>query len=64
MLRACALCLHSVGRDLALTCTEPTVQAIHGLGVQVQQARHAGAACGPDAHHLDMHSWRGQRRST
>lgn len=63
LLRACALCLHSAGEHLALTCAEPTVQAIHGDGVLVKVARAPGAACGPDAHRLDMLSWKPQRRS-
>lgn len=63
-LRACVLCVHSAGEHLALACTEPTVQAIHGAGVQAHHARLSGAACGPNANHLDMHSWRAQRRSS
>lgn len=63
-LRACVLCMHSAGEHLALACTEPTVEAIHGAGVPVQQARCEGAACGPNANHLDMHSWRAQHRSS
>lgn len=66
-LRACALCMHSAvppgAVDMACLC--PTVIAIHGRTVTALQARAGEGACGPDAHHLDMHSWQahqGQQR--
>jgi hypothetical protein len=61
MLRACVLCLHSTGQHLALSCSALAVVQIHGTDTPVQQARKAGAACGPDARHLDMPSWQPRR---
>lgn len=64
-LRACALCMHSAvppgAVDMACLCS--TVIAIHGRDVTAQEARAGLGACGPDAHHLDMHSWRTQRQA-
>lgn len=62
-LRACALCMHSAVQPGAvdMACLCPTVIAIHGRAVTARQARADQGACGPDAHYLDMHSWRTQR---
>lgn len=65
-LRACALCMHSAvptgATDMACLC--PDVIAVHGRNVTAQAARAAQGACGPDAHHLDMHAWRAHREHT
>lgn len=64
-LRACALCMHSWVQpgttDVACLC--PTVIAIHGSGATAAQARSGPGACGPDARHLDMHSWQRHREA-
>lgn len=64
-MRACALCLHSAvhpgATDMACLC--PTVIAIHGSGATAAQARSGHGACGPDAMHLDMHSWQRHREA-
>jgi len=63
-LRACALCMHSAvppgATDMACLC--PVVVAIHGSGATAAVARAGQGACGPDARHLDMHSWQQHRR--
>lgn len=62
-LRACALCMHSAvppgATDMACLC--PTVIAVHGRAVTAQAARAGSGACGPDARHMDMHSWQAHR---
>jgi hypothetical protein len=62
-LRACALCMHSAvplgATDMACLC--PTVIAVHGRTVTAQAARTGTGACGPDARHMDMHSWQQDR---
>ena len=62
-LRACALCLHSAVPPGAtnMACLCPTVIAIHGVGATAALARAGQGACGPDARHLDMHSWQQHR---
>lgn len=62
-LRACTLCMHSTvppgATDMACLC--PVVIAVHGRAVTAQTARSGQGACGPDARHMDMHSWRHHR---
>ena len=64
--RACALCMHSAvppgATDMACLC--PTVIAIHGRAVTAEAARAGHGACGPDARHMDMHSWQEGRART
>lgn len=62
-LRACALCLHSAGHQTApeLMCGSPDVIACHGTATTCCQARASGAACGPDARHMDMAAWQHHR---
>lgn len=64
-LRACALCMHSAVYPGAteVACLCPTVIAIHGIGATAAQARSGPGACGPDARHLDMHSWQRHREA-
>lgn len=64
-LRACALCMHSAVYPGAteVACLCPTVIAIHGSGATAAQARSGPGACGPDARHLDMHSWQRHREA-
>lgn len=64
-LRACALCMHSAGQQagLVLVCHSPDVSAVHGPRTTCATARAPAAACGPDAHHMDMAAWQPGFRS-
>ena len=64
-LRACALCMHSAGHQPgpALVCHSPDLSAFHGARTNCATARAPGAACGPDAHHMDMAAWQQSFRS-
>jgi hypothetical protein len=66
VLRACAICMHSAGEQLAseLACHNAEVAAIHRPGAPCRIARAQAGACGPDARHMDMHSWQLHRRAT
>lgn len=59
-LRACALCLHSAGHQPGpqLQCHAPAVSAVHGKAASCSLARASSGACGPDARHMDMQSWK------
>jgi hypothetical protein len=65
-LRACALCKHSTGeqREPELICNEPNVRiALHTEPRTCLAARAHNGPCGPNANHLDMHSWHAHRRT-
>lgn len=53
--RACELCMHRQAATAALCACPATQQDSEPLPVAL--ARAPGAACGPDALHLDMASW-------
>ena len=59
-LRACALCKHGAVYPGAteMACLCPVVIAVHGRSVTAAAARSGQGACGPDARHMDMNSWR------
>jgi hypothetical protein len=65
-LRACALCMHSMGQqsEPELICTNPAVRiALHTEHRTCLAARATNGPCGPNAVHLDMRSWHTHRRT-
>ena len=63
-LRACAMCVHSGGEQNQpeLICRAPAVRiALHTEPRTCLAARAHNGPCGPNANHLDMHSWHAHR---